>query len=143
MANESALRQRVGQLLRESGFFVQAVESTTNPGMFDTYYRKNKQVVGWIEFKLVKHWPARPTTSLFKSLNHPLSNEQAVWAYRELTHGGRADIVVGYERSYFFIPGTIADVFNDLTAAEIEYYHVRKERIVEILEETDYYARDL
>lgn len=143
MANESAIRQRVGLLLRENGYFVQAVESTTNPGMFDTYYRKNKNVVGWIEFKHIKTWPKRPTTSLFKSLNHPLSNEQAVWAYNELKRGGRADIIAAFERSYFFVPGILADVFNEMTAGDLERHHVRKEEIPSLLEDQLFYSREL
>lgn len=143
MANESAVRQRIGAMLRENGFFVQAVESTTNPGMFDTYYRKDRYTVGWIEFKHIKEWPKRTTTSLFRSLNHPLLNEQAVFAYQEIRKGGRADIIVAHERDYYFVPGTLADTFNDLTPETIRQFKIPKNQIVDLLEEQLYYAREL
>lgn len=142
MARESAVRQRIGEALREAGFFVQAIESPTTPGMPDTYYRLNRHVVGWIEFKKVDKWPAKATTSLFRSMNHPLSNEQANWIGKELEKGGRADIVVAHERDYYMIPGIYADVFNDLSPETITQYKVTKQQIISNLKDVLYYDRD-
>ena len=75
MARESALRQRIMLLLKEEGFFAQAIESSTNPGMPDIWWLI-EGVSGWVECKMVTTVPKRADTSLFASANHSLSPEQ-------------------------------------------------------------------
>lgn len=124
MAVESGLRQRIAELLRIQGFFVQSIESETNPGMPDMYWRKGE--AGWLELKHVKVLPKRETTSLFKSLNHPLLIEQINWIDLELEHCGRAEILVGYQRDYFLVPGEQCRQFNDFTWNDLQRYKVDK-----------------
>lgn len=128
MAVESGLRQRVVQLLRSNGYFVQAIESETTPGLPDVYYRKD--VAGWLELKHIKVMPLRPTTSIFKSYNHPLLTEQINWIDLERRHGGRADILVGYKAEYFFVPGCLAAQFNNFTEPDLRRFVINKNDIV-------------
>lgn len=123
------MRQRIGAHLRLSGFFVQAIESETNPGIPDMYYRR-PDLAGWLELKRIKEMPKRSTTAIFRSLNHPLLPEQVNWIGLELTHGGMADMLVAYERDYFLVPGESADIFNELTEPELRKFQLKKEEIV-------------
>lgn len=133
MAKESALRQRITRLLRDYGFFVQAIESETTPGIPDIYYRNG--IAGWLELKHIKVMPLRPTTSIFKSYNHELSNEQASWISLERRYGGRADILVGYGRELFFVPGQFAERFNNFTEPDLRAFTVTKDQLIQLLKE--------
>lgn len=133
MGLETQLRHRVMALLKECGFFAQAIESETNPGMPDVYYRKDIMTVGWLELKRVQHLPKRDSTALFTSMNHPLGVEQVNWITLERKHGGVADILVGYERDYFFIEGSYASAFNFLTWNDLNLFKVGKHDIPKIL----------
>jgi hypothetical protein len=133
MARESALRQRVGALLRAHGFFVQPIESDTAPGIPDLYYLK-QGTGGWVELKSVKVIPKKVSTSLFKSLNHPLSNEQANWLSLNYQNGGRGWVLAGYERTLWLVPGHIAyEQFNDFTVTQLDKFKVTREELVEQL----------
>lgn len=128
MAVESDLRQRIAKLLREHGFMVQAIETgAIGDGVPDLWYCKGED--GWLELKKVREMPKRPTTAVFKSMNHPLSTEQENWIGMCLEKGGRADILVGYGREYFFVPGKMADRFNDFTEADLRKYVINKQEI--------------
>jgi hypothetical protein len=136
MAKESDLRQRIGALLREHGFFVQAVESAVSPGMPDTYYSFNAWVRGWIEFKHIKIIPKRMDTPIFRSLNHGLSTEQVAWIKQEVAHGGTCYLLTNYGRNYFILPSSMVDAFNDLTIATIEQFSIAKLDIPQVLKGT-------
>lgn len=131
MAKESSLRRRITRLLRDHGFFVQAIESETNPGIPDMYYRK--EVGGWLELKDIKIMPVRECTSIFKSYNHPLSVEQANWISLERRHGGNADILVGYRDELFFVPGYYAEKFNDFVEPVLRGFTVTKDELIDLL----------
>lgn len=129
---ESALRSKFMKLLKDSGFFAQAIESSTNPGMPDTYLIYQGAAT-WIECKLLKDLPKRAETSLFKSLNHPLSNEQRNWITICIAHGGNCAILVGYDRKYYLVPGVYADTFNELTWDKLQRFLVTREDLIIIL----------
>lgn len=137
MAVESALRQRIGVLLRQNGFMVQPIEDSTTPGVPDLWYcakHSGRTISGWIELKHVKQMPAKDTTSLFKSLNHGLSIEQVNWIDLCLRHGGNVVILVGYKSEYFLVPGELAETFNDFNEYRLRHYAVQKQNIPDILE---------
>jgi hypothetical protein len=138
MPKESGLRQRIVGLLREHGFFVQAIESSTTPGLPDVYYRQTRTVVGWLELKQIKVWPKLQTTSLFASLNHGLSPEQINWILKETKHGGMVYILVGMGREYFLVPGSHCEIFNSFTETELRKYIIEKSDIVRCLGIWDY-----
>lgn len=136
MAIEGDLRRRVVALFREQGYFVQAIDTTTNPGMPDLYYRKGE--AGWLELKHVKTMPVRAYTSVFTSYNHPLSYEQINWIISERKHGGKANILVGYQRDYFLIPGKLASEFNEFTEPDLRRFAVNKTMILTTLKGEQY-----
>lgn len=125
---ESGLRRKVAGLLREAGFFVQTIETETGPGVPDMWWVKDGKS-GWIELKLVQNIPVRPTTAVFKSMNHPLSTEQVNWISLCLTFGGRADILVGYKTEYFLIPGKQVEQVNGFTESALRNYKVSRNDI--------------
>lgn len=133
MGRESGLRQKVGKLLREHGFFVQTIESgTTSEGIPDLYYA-NEGNTGWMELKKVQEWPKRQTTSVFRSLNHPLSIYQANWISLARRAGVVVHVLVGYGPQYFLVPGEFAedaDRFNDMTEGDLKKYAVTREELV-------------
>jgi hypothetical protein len=131
MSRESGLRQRIGALFRANGYFVQAMEVSTGNGVPDMYYRLHRSAVGWLELKQLKVLPAKEETSLFASYNHPLSIEQENWIELELKHGGNADILVGYGRDYFLVPGENCRAFNALTWNTLQQYWLKKENIID------------
>jgi hypothetical protein len=130
MAVESALRQRVCRMLRDSGFMVQPIETgAIVEGVPDVWYC-HEGIAGWLELKKVQEMPKKPTTAVFKSLNHPLSNEQANWIYMARRHGSRADILVAYERDYFLVPGGVAESFNDFTEGMLRCFQTTKHEVI-------------
>lgn len=129
MANEADVRARVGKYLRECGFFTQPIETgSIVEGVPDLYYQE-PGTLGWLELKKVTKIPALASTSLFKSANHPLGTYQCNWINRCNATGGRADILVAYERRYFFVPGEFADDFNELTWKELQKFEINKDGI--------------
>jgi hypothetical protein len=139
MSVESGLRRKVAGWMRENGFFVQPIETgAIVEGVPDLWYQIGRtlgyaKASGWLELKLVKEMPKKTTTSVFKSLNHPLSNEQCNWIDMCRAHGGRADILVGFGREYFFVPGSFASVFNEFTEAELRAHTVTREELIKRL----------
>lgn len=136
MANEADVRQRIGKLLREYGFFVQAMETgAIADGVPDMWYSKKIGAEGvtlrsgWLELKKVRTIPAKMSTSLFRSLNHGLSNYQVNWIESCVGAGTRASILVAYERRYFFVPGRYANDFNDFTWDDLQKFEVMKDDI--------------
>lgn len=141
MANESDVRQRVAKFLRGEGFFVQAMETgAIADGVPDMFYSRSltpgrQQALplganGWLELKKVREIPKREDTSLFKSLNHPLGIYQANWITACIEAGTKANILVAYERRYFFVPGHMADNFNELTWSQLCRYEIKKEELI-------------
>lgn len=143
MANESDVRQRVSKMLRGEGFFVQPIETgAIMEGVPDLWYSSAASgglllgqtgCSGWLELKKVRNVPARSTTSLFASANHPLSVEQTNWITRCIESGSQANILVAWERKYFFVPGRFADEFNTYTMKKLELYEIKKEEIPYVL----------
>lgn len=144
MANETDVRARVGKYLREQGFFVQPMETgAIANGVPDLWYSKPIRLAapgiqglartGWLELKKVREIPKRATTSLFKSLNHSLDIYQANWINQCIAHGTVANILVAYERRYFFVPGRYADKFNDFTWEDLQKFEVEKDEIARLL----------
>lgn len=129
MARESAVRSRIAALLQTHGFFTQSIESETTPGLPDMYWRFDKDHSGWVEFKKVTKIPARDTTSLFESYNHPLLLEQQNWFTEELKRGGTADIIVAWERKYFLVPGSYHLTFNSFTLSRLHDFEVARSDI--------------
>jgi hypothetical protein len=132
MARESALRSRFMKMLKDAGFFAQAIESSTNPGMPDVWHIVDG-VSGWVECKMVKVLPARAETSLFKSLNHPLSCEQENWIAMCRTKLANCAILVAYERRYFLVPGKHAEVFNTFSMKRLTDFEVSRDQLIEKL----------
>lgn len=134
MANESALRGRVCGWLREAGFFVQPIETgSIVEGVPDLWFALNKEVHGWLELKKIKEMPKKDTTAVFKSLNHPLSNSQANWIGVARSHGQRANIFIQSDREYFLVPGSLADMFNELTESDLRKYKSSKLHLLAVL----------
>lgn len=131
-ARESALRQRIGAVLRAHGWFVQPIESETAPGIPDLWCIKEGIGV-WVELKHAKVLPKRESTPVFGSLNHNLSNEQVNWIDLCVRHGGRACVLAAYNRTIWLVPGELADQFNEMTFSELEDYKVKKEELHELL----------
>ena len=129
---ESRLRRKVVGWFREAGMFVQSIESETTPGLPDTYILCNG-VTWWLELKDIKEIPKRNTTSLFKSLNHPLLPEQSNWIEQCIDHGGNVAILVGHERRVFLVPGQQADTFNELTWEQIQPYEISRDKLIDTL----------
>jgi len=134
MARESALRQRFMLLLKEAGFFAQAIESSTNPGMPDVWYAEDaNRHQGWVECKSVKVLPKKADTSLFASLNHPLSSEQENFFARLLAKSVTCAILVAYERRYFLVPGKFYQQFNSFTFERLTMFEVKKAELIHML----------
>lgn len=151
MAVESDLRQRVGKVLRENGFMVQPIETgAIMEGVPDLWYSRqfmrgdvaalgrvmhnmSVTISGWLELKKITEMPKKSTTAVFKSLNHPLSIEQENWIEQAIDHGSRADILVGYGREYFFVPGIHASRFNEMTERDLRFFTVQKLDIPKML----------
>lgn len=139
MANEADVRARIGKFLRENGFFVQAMETgAIADGVPDMWFtapstRDHDGCQGWLELKKVTCLPAKKDTSLFRSLNHPLGTYQINWINRCNESGSYANILVAYQRRYFFVPGTMADQFNDFTWDRLQVYEIKKEELVKRL----------
>lgn len=130
MAVESDLRQRIAKLLRTHGFMVQAIETgAVADGVPDLWYCSRNGKDGWLELKKIKEMPKKNTTAVFKSLNHPLLTFQENFISLCLAHGGYADILVAYEREYFFVPGSLAYCFNDFTEIDLRRHKIDKEDI--------------
>lgn len=146
MALEGALRSRVSGWLREAGFFCQPIETgSIGEGIPDLFYTHiNSSVTwpvnGWLELKKIKEMPKRQYTAVFKSINHPLSIEQANWIGRCNESGTRADILVGFGRDYFLVPGALADTFNELTEPQLRRYTVTKEQLIVKLRKLDMFS---
>lgn len=133
MGTESkVVRKPLMEMLKENGFFAQAIESSTNPGMPDTWHIVDGQS-GWVECKHVTTLPKRPDTSLFKSLNHPLSNEQEIWITRCVAKRGNAAILAKYQRRWFLVPGKLAEQFNSFTFSQLEMFEVSKLELIDKL----------
>lgn len=145
---KNGFRQKVASLLRQGGFFVQTIETETGPGVPDVWYTHPlhtreagttgvlqgvQSTSGWLELKVVQAIPTRPTTSLFKSLNHDLSIEQANWIDLCLRFGTKADILVAYKQEMFLVPGRYNENFNELTYSELRKFIVSKEQLVQLL----------
>lgn len=137
MAVESDLRSRIGKLLREHGYMVQSIETgAIAEGVPDLWYSIASGIVthsGWLELKKVREMPKKRETSVFKSLNHPLSVEQENWIGMAADHGTRVDILVAFERDYFFVPGQYAPKFNSFTQADLRKFQVKKDDIPRLL----------
>lgn len=151
MALEGALRGRVSGWLREAGFFCQPIETGgISDGVPDLFYTHNNPSVvnphltkpanGWLELKKIKEMPKRSYTAIFKSINHPLSIEQANWIGRCIESGTRADILVGFGREYFFVPGSKADNFNELTEPQLRQYTITREQLIVKLRGLDMFS---
>lgn len=130
---ESGLRRKLSGLFKDHGIFSQSIESTTNPGMPDMFYQASVFVNGWLELKLLKNIPAKVETSLFRSMNHGLRDEQIVWILRCLAAGGRVAILAGYERRYFLVPGKFAEGFNHFTWAMLQEHEVTRDQLITYL----------
>lgn len=130
MAKESDLRQRLAEFFRERRCFVQSIESETNPGMPDMYWSYMRGRRGWLELKHIKEMPKRASTSVFRSMNHPLRKEQIIWIAEELKHGGNVNIIVGYGREYFLVPGEQAAMFNDFTEERLREFICPKQQLL-------------
>lgn len=143
MANETDVRQRVNAFLRSQGFFVQAMETgAIADGVPDLWYAEpptNTRCAGpagcngWLELKKVRVIPKRADTTLFKSQNHDLGMYQANWISSCRAAGISANILVAYERRYFFVPGQYADEFNEFTWARLQEFEIKKEQIPQML----------
>jgi hypothetical protein len=129
---ESGFRRKVTSILRDAGFFVQTIETETGPGVPDLWWVKGG-ISGWLELKLIQTFPIREKTAVFKSMNHPLSNEQINWISLCLRKGGKADILVGYKLEYFFVPGSSADFMNHFTESDLRKFKLTKEQLKEKL----------
>lgn len=118
-------------MLRGIGFFVQPIETgCITDGVPDLFYTSSKaDTRGWLELKHLREIPKKPMTSLFKSANHPLGIYQANWINRCIECGTKANILVAYERRYFFVPGEYADTFNGFTWEVLQTFEVKKEDI--------------
>lgn len=140
MANEADVRARVGKYLREQGFFVQAMETgAIADGVPDMWYSKKVGSEGlalrhgWLELKKVREIPKKPGTTLFRSMNHPLSVYQCNWITSCIEAGTRASILVAYERRYFFVPGQNAEKFNDFTWEDLQMFEIKKDELAGLL----------
>lgn len=132
MANEADVRSRVGKFLRECGYFVQAMETgAIADGVPDMFYSHHGDAGaikhhGWLELKKVRVLPKKPGTSLFKSLNHDLGIYQINWITACIAAGTPCNILVAYERRYFFVPGELAEEFNGFTWERLQEFEIKK-----------------
>jgi hypothetical protein len=129
---ESGFRRKVAKNLREGGFFVQTIETSTGPGVPDLWWG-NVGKSGWLELKYVLNMPIKPETSLFASLNHKLSNEQINWISLCKKAGCSAAILIGYEAEYFLVPGVHVEKFNKINTTELVKYKLTMNKLMEIL----------
>lgn len=132
MTVESGFRRRVAGILRDSGFFVQAIENEVGPGVPDVWYVV-EATQRWLELKYIQQMPKKAETSVFRSLNHGLEKEQVNWIELCINKGGKAAVLIGYKNEYFLIPGYMARLVNDFTETELRKFTVTKAAMIEAL----------
>lgn len=99
------------------------VENGMLTGMPDVNYCM-AGIEGWIELKAPIE-PARPTTALFGSGNHPVEVEQANWLLKQSRAGGRGWLFIATEHRLLLLRGHDVGKFgargiNTLTAHALE-----------------------
>lgn len=74
----------------------------------------------WVELKAPK-MPARPTTRVLGSSDHPLSREQINFHLDWTREGGRSWILIRCrpDLQLFLVEGALADEVNEMTAAQL------------------------
>jgi len=73
---------------------------------------------GWIELKVIKNWPKRPTTKVQTGLT-PI---QKVWMKRRHKHGGRIFVFIQIPEGYLVYKDIAIFHLNDMTREEMFAY---------------------
>lgn len=98
---EAKMRQIVIKAL--SGLDAMSVENSVRPGTPDVNY-----IGGWVELKVLEHWPVRPSTKLKVPCFTP---QQRVWLSRRWLRGGAAYFLILINKDWLLFDGDIAGRF--------------------------------
>ena len=101
MSGELSLRSKVLEILNRADLDAQPVENVTRVGTPDV-----ECIVGWIELKKTKEWPADPDGIVV--LDHDLSKGQRIWLRRRMRKGGRAWVLVQIAQDFVLLFGNDA-----------------------------------
>jgi len=109
---ESDMRQRLVKDLKVLDAI--SVENRVGPGTPDINY-----IHGWIECKWLRSWPKQAGTVV--RLDHPLEQEQKVWACKRIRRGGNSWVMLQANRSEWFLwAGDVAaEVLGVSTRAQL------------------------
>lgn len=100
-------RRHLAELVPNTEFFYQRIESSNVKGIPDTCYCIRGKV-GWIEYKYLEKFPHRKNTLV--RLDH-FTTEQRVFMHDYTMAGGKCFVFVQVEQEYFLFDGLDASMY--------------------------------